>query len=163
MSMHIYTTASKYMRFLPLLVLLLFVILHIARNDYFTSLYDNPPNNRHFYLSHGEESREMPDFTKRSAPAPVPVNELFIIEVTPTGFLRRTGPWYWRFFQWGIRTDRTTRYVEILNYNVGFSMAIARAVDITNPTPFMLFVISCIFSLRKHRRLSIRISEESRK
>jgi len=137
---------SKYLRYLPIMVLLIFVPVHLARNAYFESLANHQPANRIIFSSYS--GTEKFNLSTGMSEIVHPPNQLpHVVEITPNDIIKRTGSWSWRFFQWGIRTDGDTLWCYIVGHDI--SHDVARATDITNPTPFMLFIFSCVIILNQ--------------
>lgn len=152
-------------RWLWLLVivwLICFTVLHLQLNSrYFTmferdqaygSLDREPPSGRHLLKGLGGAAASLEyrfdPRTGRMEPSIPSDARLDIMEILPHDIVRHTGPWYWRFFQWGLlKGAARTAWTGIFDDSL-----VARACDPTNPTPFVVSVVLAAVALAGGRK-----------
>jgi hypothetical protein len=135
-----------------------FSFTHLVINDhYFKLAADNTTDRIIGYMVKDEAQmpkrmtwdnkgniRFEPDYKKALEMGLLEVSE---VKSRENDIVRLTGPWSWRFFQWGIFKGAGRTWLKVAMVDSGLSEGFASVIDVTNPTPFMIFSFFVVISL----------------
>jgi hypothetical protein len=118
--------------------------MHNHLNNHYRTLFEKDPTDVKSFI-------DRPDAVKVIESGKVVSKTNPVVVLTSTDIIQLTGSFGWRFFQWGlIKGSVLTPWSLFIVRHVDQPrdwLPLARATDMTNPTPFMVFLFLTLFSI----------------